>query len=142
MRRIDCPLWTLCLVLLATGVLAFGLGLFMRLGMGVGTLDDTTQSKTLAVQALGTAFDLLKAPSQPPETRQFSVPRPFSSATEAVGFTMQPLQPSTYLVRSDDHSILMLLQQQPDGSAKQCLIHPPAIQVGICQLGANAVQKK
>lgn len=141
MRRIDCPLWALVLALFVTGLCAFGLGLFLRMGMGVGVTSDTTQSKVLAVQALATAFDLLKAPTQPTDTQRFTLPRPFSSTGDAVGFTMQPLEPATYLVLSDDQEILLLLQQQPDGTAKQCLMHPPGIQVNSCQLGASAAKK-
>jgi hypothetical protein len=137
MRRIHWPLWTLCLLLLATAVCAFGLGFFLRTAMGIGVPSDTTQSKALAVLALTTAFDLIKEPKQAASVQSFSVQRPFSSPGHAVGFTIQPLEPSAYLVRSDDQHLLLLLQQQPDGSAKQCLMHPARIQVGSCQLGAN-----
>ncbi len=137
MRRIDCPLWALCLALFATGVCAFSLGLLFRAGVP----DDTTQSKALATQAMATAFDLLKDSKQQPQMQRFSVPRPFSSAGDAVGFTIQPLESATYLVRSNDQEILLLLQQQPDGTGKQCLMHPRHIQVGSCQLGVGTAKK-
>jgi hypothetical protein len=138
--RINWPLWALVLALLATGISTFALGLFLRVGMGIGVPSDTTQAKLLAVDAMATASDLLKQPQQTPRLQRFTVPRPLSNAGDAVGFTIQPLDTSTYLVRSDDQDILILLQQQPDGTDKKCLIYPARIQVSSCQLGAPTGQ--
>lgn len=141
MRRVNWSLSTLCLVLLVTGVLAFGLGLFLRVGIGFGVTSDTAQSKALATQAMATAFDLLKESKQATPVQRFTVPRPFSGAGDAVGFTLQALEATTYLVRSDDQEILLLLHQQADGTTRQCLMHPPTIQVGSCQLGVSTAIK-
>jgi hypothetical protein len=141
MRRIHCPLWALCLALCVIALCAFALGLFLRVGVGLGVTSDATQSKALATQAMATAFDLLKEPKPTSQVQRFTVPRAFSSAGETVGFTMQPLEAATYLVRSDDQEILLLLQQQPDGTARQCLIHPPSIHLGSCQLGGSTAKK-
>ncbi len=138
--RINWPLWALVLALLATGISTFALGLFLRVGMGLGAPSNTEQSKALAVQALANAFDLLRQPQQLRPVQRFTVPRPFSNAGDAVGFAIEPLQPVTYLVRSDDQDILILLQQQPDGTDKKCLIYPSRIQVSSCQLGAPTGQ--
>jgi hypothetical protein len=137
MRRIELPLGVLFTVLCVTGLGAFVLGLLFRTAVP----DNATQSKALAAQAMATALDLLREPKQVPRVQRFTVPRPFSSAGGAVGFTIQPLEPTTYLVRSDDQEILLLLQQQADGTGKQCLMHPPGIQVGSCQMGINPTKK-
>jgi hypothetical protein len=136
MRRVHWPVWVLCSVLATVGALAFNAGVLFRSII----IDERTQAKGDAAMAMIKAFDLLKAhggslPSQQP--LHFRVPQAFARADDTAGFTIQTLQAPTYLVLSDDGSMLLLLQQDTDGTNKQCLVHPARSQVGVCQLGRH-----
>ncbi|MBK6296052.1 MAG: hypothetical protein IPF55_18760 [Rhodoferax sp.] len=133
MRRINCPVWALCCTVAATGALAFVMGVLFRTTIP----DETLKAKFNTVEAMSKAFDLLKEhkgylPAK--QSLHFTVSRAFSSPGDAVGFTIQALDALTYLILSDDKAVLMLVQQDPDGTNKQCLMHPASIQVGSCQL--------
>lgn len=84
---------------------------------------------------MASAFDMIKESRQVETPQTFTVTRPFSNSGEVAGFVIQPLKATTYLVQSDDKKILLLLQQQADGTDKKCLMHPPEIKVGDCLLG-------
>jgi len=134
MRCVNWPVWALCCTVVATGALAFVVGVLFRTTI----VDGTLKTKFNTVEAMSKAFDLLKEhnghlPAQ--QRLHFTVPPAFSGAGDPVGFTIQALDAPTYLMQSDDKAVLMLIQQGPDGSNKQCLMHPASIQVGVCQLG-------